>query len=117
MPRTRSLKDTVKDPLATGKTANAAKKTSPGTRSLKDTVKDPLVVKKPASAAKKTSPRTRSLKDTVKDPLVVKKPANATKMKTSRKQPAGKGSMFKIVLSLLIGFAGGLVTGRFIRIL
>ena len=90
MPRTRSLKDTVKDPLATGKTANAAKK---------------------------TSPRTRSLKDTVKDPLVIKKPANATKRKTKRKPPAGKGSMFKIVLSLLIGFAGGLLTGRFIRIL
>ena len=89
----------------------------PRTKSLKNTVKDPSAAKKTANAAKKAAPRTRSLKDTVKDPLVIKKPASSAKKETKRKLPARNTSMFKIVLSLIIGFAGGLVTGRFIRIL
>jgi hypothetical protein len=61
--------------------------------------------------------RTRNLKDTVKDPLVIKRAANAAKKEKTRKPPAGDRTLFKILLSLVIGFAGGLVTGRFIRIL
>jgi hypothetical protein len=58
------------------------------------------------------------LKDTVKDPLVIKRAASVAKRETTRKPPAGNNrTIFKIVLSLVIGFAGGLVTGRFIRIL
>jgi hypothetical protein len=55
----------------------------------------------------------RALKDTVKDPMVKKETAiNRRKNQNS----AHRSVAFKIVLSLLLGFAGGLITGRFIKI-
>lgn len=57
--------------------------------------------------------KKRTLKDTVKDPMVKKE--NAANQK-KRQKSAGQKTAFKIVFSLLLGFAGGLLTGRFIRL-
>ena len=57
--------------------------------------------------------RRRALKDTVKDPTVKKETAvnrRENKISVDRK------SVYKIVFSLLLGFAGGLLTGRFLKI-
>jgi hypothetical protein len=57
--------------------------------------------------------KRRALKDTVKDPVVKKE----TVVKPHQNQaPNNQNVAFKIVLSLLLGFAGGLLTGRFIKI-
>jgi hypothetical protein len=57
--------------------------------------------------------KRRALKDTVKDPMVKKKaPVNQRKNRVS----ADQNLALKIVFSLLLGFAGGLLTGRFIKI-
>jgi hypothetical protein len=56
--------------------------------------------------------KRRALKDTVKDPMVRKTiPADRRLNQNSAK---GKVA-FKIAFSLLIGFAGGLLTGRFLK--
>jgi hypothetical protein len=55
----------------------------------------------------------RALKDTVKDPVVKKE--SPLKRRQNRALNNQKVA-FKIVLSVLLGFAGGLLTGRFIKI-
>jgi hypothetical protein len=55
----------------------------------------------------------RALKDTVKDPVVKKE--TVVKRRENLESDNGKAAL-KIVFSLLIGFAGGLLTGRFIKI-
>jgi hypothetical protein len=57
--------------------------------------------------------RRRALKDTVKDPTV--------KKETTVKRPENRNShhrkaAYKIIISLLLGFAGGLLTGRYLKI-
>jgi len=49
----------------------------------------------------------RSLKDTIKDPSVTKR--------ISAKKRREKSPVYKIALALVIGFAGGLGTARFLR--
>ena len=57
--------------------------------------------------------KRRALKDTVKDPVVKKEiRADAGKEQNS----AAPGVALKVALSLIIGFAGGLLTGRFIKL-
>ncbi len=60
-------------------------------------------------------PRKRSLKDTVKDPLVEKPGKNVTT--TKKRKSSGKRIVFAIVLSLIVGFAGGVAYGKLIRFL
>ena len=55
----------------------------------------------------------RALKDTVKDPVAKK--GTAVKRHENR-APSNQKVAFKIVLSLLLGFVGGVLTGRFIKI-
>jgi hypothetical protein len=57
--------------------------------------------------------KRRALKDTVKDP-VVKKENRVIPRKI--KESAAPKVALKIAVSLVIGFAGGLLTGRFIKI-
>jgi hypothetical protein len=57
--------------------------------------------------------KRRALKDTVKDPMVKKDTViNRRENQNSAKQNVA----LKIFFSLLLGFAGGLLTGRFIKI-
>jgi len=55
----------------------------------------------------------RGLKDAVKDPVAKKE---ATTKRRENQASNNRKVAFKIVLSLLLGFAGGLLTGRFIKI-
>jgi len=57
--------------------------------------------------------RRRALKDTVKDPTVKKETAANRR---DNKISVDRKSVYKIVFSLLLGFAGGLLTGRFLKI-
>jgi hypothetical protein len=57
--------------------------------------------------------KRRALKDTVKDPMVKKE---ATVNRRKNRVSADQNVALKIVFSLLLGFAGGLLTGRFIKI-
>jgi hypothetical protein len=57
--------------------------------------------------------KRRALKDTVKDP-VVKKENRVIPRKI--KESAAPKVALKIAVSLVIGFAGGLLTGRFIKL-
>jgi hypothetical protein len=57
--------------------------------------------------------KRRALKDTVKDPMVKKETAANHREKT---QPDNRKIAIKIALSLLFGFAGGLLTGRYLKI-
>jgi hypothetical protein len=57
--------------------------------------------------------KRRALKDTVKDPVVKKESAVNHPEKP---QPDNLNIAFKIVFSLLLGFAGGLLTGRYLKI-
>ncbi len=57
--------------------------------------------------------KRRALKDTVKDPVVKKE----TRVNAGKEQyPASQQVALKVVVSLIIGFAGGLLTGRFIKL-
>jgi hypothetical protein len=57
--------------------------------------------------------KRRALKDTVKDPMAKKE----IRVNPGKKQnPAAPKGALKIVVSLIIGFAGGLLTGRFIKL-
>ncbi|MGD2014019.1 MAG: hypothetical protein PVH37_14315 [Desulfobacterales bacterium] len=55
----------------------------------------------------------RALKDTVKDPMV-KKDTAVRRRENQKHQNQNIG--FKMFFSLLLGFAGGLLTGRFIKL-
>jgi hypothetical protein len=55
----------------------------------------------------------RALKDTVKDPMVKKE--SAVRRRDNQK-PQNQHVGFKLFFSLLLGFAGGLLTGRFIKL-
>jgi hypothetical protein len=57
--------------------------------------------------------RRRALKDTVKDPTVKKETAVNRR---ENQNPDNRKAAYKIVISLLLGFAGGLLTGRFLKI-
>jgi hypothetical protein len=57
--------------------------------------------------------RRRALKDTVKDPTVKKETAVNRR---ENPNPVSRKAAYKIVISLLLGFAGGLLTGRFLKI-
>jgi hypothetical protein len=55
----------------------------------------------------------RALKDTVKDPMV-KKETTVRPRENYKRQNQHVG--VKLFFSLLLGFAGGLLTGRFIKL-
>jgi hypothetical protein len=56
----------------------------------------------------------RALKDTAKDPVVKKNTAAADRRKN--RGTDGQKALFKIGFSLFLGFAGGLLAGRYIKI-
>ena len=60
--------------------------------------------------------RRRSLKDAVRDPLTAKPTAPAPE-KPARRAPATGGMpiLAKLAIGILLGFAGGLLVGRFSR--
>jgi hypothetical protein len=57
--------------------------------------------------------KKRALIDTVKDPVAKKEMVASRK---ENQQTHHQKVAFKIILSLLLGFAGGLLTGRFIKL-
>jgi hypothetical protein len=58
--------------------------------------------------------KRRALIDTVKDPIVKKETAVT---QFEQKKADGANGGFKLLAALLLGFAGGLLTGRFIKII
>jgi hypothetical protein len=55
----------------------------------------------------------RALKDSVKDPMAKKKSAVLHRKKQN---PERRKLVFKVIFSLILGFAGGLITGRFTKL-
>ncbi|HID29182.1 MAG TPA: hypothetical protein EYP19_04170 [Desulfobacterales bacterium] len=58
-------------------------------------------------------PTTRSLKDAAKDPLVDK--AKATSQKKD-KEPVTKKCALKVVLALVVGLVGGLISSQLLKV-
>jgi hypothetical protein len=58
--------------------------------------------------------KKRALKDTVKDPVAKKQ---APTIQSEKNNIDGSNTTIKILVSLLLGFAGGLLTGRFMKII
>lgn len=55
----------------------------------------------------------RALKDTVTDPVVKKEPPANRRVVH---KPAKHSAVVKVILSLVLGFAGGLLTGRYLKL-
>jgi hypothetical protein len=55
----------------------------------------------------------RALKDTVTDPMVKKEtPVN----RRENQKPAKRNAAVKVIFAVMLGFAGGLLTGRWLKI-
>lgn len=62
------------------------------------------------------SPARRSLTDAVRDPLTAKPTASAPKKPTKRESTTGGVPVLaKLAIGMLLGFAGGVLVGRFSR--
>lgn len=60
--------------------------------------------------------RRRSLTDAVRDPLTAKPAAHALEKPTKRESTTGgMPALAKLAIGMLLGFAGGLLVGRFSR--